>query len=448
MSESNIGKDGLDELIKTVTEKLERYKFTKIAHSGEMVGYTKEGAGYDGLSALFTVPEKSFEMLDQQLKSRIVPLSEHFGYTAPSEGKFEIAVRRIGRIGRLFDPMLRSLPSAGKVQCKHSSGHPLPSLDPQEYNKSRLSKGMVGKIHVADPEETGCIELSWASPCGVLWGLPNGRNYDFDRVGAYSFRAMLTLKIELEDPGDPSRFEERCLGLVNAFLYEMSVRNGISFEPVRQAEYYSNSPRSPRVRTEASVRFPETRIQPEIAELFFFAGGARENPSLSFLSYYQILEYFFPYAVRREVIRRVRKEISDPRFNKSADDSILKILAAAEVAVSASEAKQIATLIDNSVRAELLEEFFTNGSWADHFTSKGPISSVEPINLKNSQKSLPSQVADRIYRIRNRIVHAKDDPKYADVRVLLPKSREAYALGPDIALLKFLAEEVVLDSQV
>jgi len=235
--------------------------------------------------------------------------------------------------------------------------------------------------------------------------------------------------------------------LANSFLYELSTRNGVSLEPIRFAEY------APALRPSGSpllekVRFPETRVKPEVAELFSFALGARENPSLSFLAYYQILEYFFPYAVRREAMRKVRKEISDPRFSKGEDSSILKILSAAEAISSASESKQIATLIADSVRLEVLTGFFLDDPWGKHFTNDGPISAAGSINLKNTTKSLPVQVAERVYKIRNRIVHAKDDPKYADVRVLLPKGEEAYSLRPDIALLRLLAEEVVIDAQV
>jgi hypothetical protein len=132
----------------------------------------------------------------------------------------------------------------------------------------------------------------------------------------------------------------------------------------------------------------------------------------------------------------------------NTDESIMRILTVAEKYGNASEAAQIAALLEYSTRESILVDFLSKEELAKHCTKNGPISGVESINLKNPSRSVVSQVAERIYKLRNRIVHTKDDPKYSDVRVLLPNSREAYALQPDIDLVRLLAIEVVSDSQV
>ncbi|MFJ8567117.1 hypothetical protein [Streptomyces sp. NPDC093514] len=438
---------GARDLIAEVQAKLKKYKFELKERGADAVGFSRIHPQGDGFQNLSCLPENFFKMLDSQLQSPIVSLREYFGFASPKVGFFELPLRRISSIARgyVFDPMLKSLSVESGQECAHLDGSPMPCAEVTDSR--RFPARPVGKIHVADPKGSGCLEVSWASPCGILWGLSNGRSADFTRARSFPFRSFLSLKIDLEEPGDPETFEERCLDLANSFLYELSVRNGISLEPMRFAEW-ERPARSRRAQLSDSARYPETRIKPEVAELFSFALGARTNPSLAFLSYYQILEHFFPYAVRREAMRKVRREISDPRFSKTEDSAILKILAAAEAVTNASESKQIATLIADSVRNDVLLDFFADGHWGGHFTNAGPISSVGSINLNNSNKSLPMQVAERVYKIRNRIVHAKDDPKYADVKVLLPKSKEAYALGPDIELLRVLAEEVVVDAQL
>ncbi len=259
--------------------------------------------------------------------------------------------------------------------------------------------------------------------------------------------SSMSVKIEFGDTTTPAEIETKGKELAYSLLYELNIRNGVALEPISLAEFEQKNRYTPRKPT-PPARFPSTAIKKEVAELFMFAEGARANPSLAFLSYYQVLEYFFPFAVRRSTLRKVRKEISDPLFDRSSDDSLIRILSVAEAATQTSEATQISVLITESVRDDLLLEFFgTDNDWGQHFSSSGPISGVESINLKNKTKTLQAQVADRVYRIRNRIVHAKDDPKYANVRVLLPKSREAYALEPDIQLVRLLATEVILDSQ-
>jgi hypothetical protein len=167
---------------------------------------------------------------------------------------------------------------------------------------------------------------------------------------------------------------------------------------------------------------------------------------LAFLSYYQTLEYFTPSAVRQSTFKTIRRELRDPKFDRESDTSILRIVSAAERSSRFAEADQLRTLVREYVRRNRLEEFFA-ADWGNYFTKHGPISGVEIINASNPTKDLGDQVADRIYRIRNRIVHAKDDPRYEDARVMLPRSQEAAALRPDIELVRLLAMEAILASQ-
>lgn len=168
---------------------------------------------------------------------------------------------------------------------------------------------------------------------------------------------------------------------------------------------------------------------------------------MAYLSFYQVLEYFFPFAVRRHTLTSVRKELLDPGF-QSRESDLLRIIEIAEAGAQAPEREQISTLISEAVRESKLIDFFLELEDSKHFSKSGPISGVETINTKNPQKTLARQVSSRVYGIRNRLVHAKDDPKFADVRVLLPRSREAAALRSDVDLIRLLAVEVITDSQL
>ncbi|WP_159037225.1 hypothetical protein [Streptomyces specialis] len=388
------------------------------------------------------IPTVEIETLRRQLRSPISPLSEYAGLTIPADRYFEMPVQNISIRARRLDPRIR-IKESEQPPCRHSSGEPLPSVVPPNYQTNGTVDAVprVQKLHLSDPRQDTCIEISWASPCGILWGPPNSRSW------TERFMSSMSVKIEFGDTTTPAEIETKGKELAYSLLYELNIRNGVALEPISLAEFEQKNRYTPRKPT-PPARFPSTAIKKEVAELFMFAEGARANPSLAFLSYYQVLEYFFPFAVRRSTLRKVRKEISDPLFDRSSDDSLIRILSVAEAATQTSEATQISVLITESVRDDLLLEFFgTDNDWGQHFSSSGPISGVESINLKNKTKTLQAQVADRVYRIRNRIVHAKDDPKYANVRVLLPKSREAYALEPDIQLVRLLATEVILDSQ-
>jgi hypothetical protein len=234
--------------------------------------------------------------------------------------------------------------------------------------------------------------------------------------------------------------------LVRSLVYELDIRNGkIVGSTVRPLPRSSKRLASPSNYLDR-VRFPQVQIQPEVADLFNFAGHVYDNPPLAFLSYYQTLEYFIPAAVRQSTFKMIRRELRDPMFDRESDSSILRIVSAAERSSRLVEADQLRALVREYVRRNRLDEFFAM-DWEVYFTKHGPISGVEAINPSNPTKDLGDQVADRIYQIRNRIVHAKDDPRYEDARVMLPRSREAEALRPDIELVRLLATEAILARQ-
>lgn len=126
----------------------------------------------------------------------------------------------------------------------------------------------------------------------------------------------------------------------------------------------------------------------------------------------------------------------------------MKLIDIVELNLGGIESKHLRTLIKGCVRRDQVTEFLNNDSWGAYFTNKGPIKGVRPLNPKDKSVDLLDQVAERVYKLRNRIVHAKDEPKYGDSRVLMPESREADSLEPDVQLIRLLAMEVIHESQV
>jgi hypothetical protein len=72
--------------------------------------------------------------------------------------------------------------------------------------------------------------------------------------------------------------------------------------------------------------------------------------------------------------------------------------------------------------------------------------SDKKILIGNLDADLRNDVADRIYDIRCKIVHAKGDGGPAKVEALLPFSKEADSLGFDIGLVRYIARRVLICS--
>ncbi|MFE8007795.1 hypothetical protein [Streptomyces sp. NPDC057418] len=291
-------------------------------------------------------------------------------------------------------------------------------------------------LRVTSSDGSTCIEISRNSPLSVPL-LP--LNLD-----ARQSRTVTTLKVFLGGAAGRADCERRALDLANSFLFELNTRNRTSYalrprlqQPVR---------RTRASEIEYSVRFPKTSVPKQVAALFSAPSDAmRGSHTSSFLSYYQILEHYLPAIHKRETVRKVRRVLRSLDFDEEKDSSILKILGSVERAHGASEGEQLKALIEECVPDEKLRSFF-EFDHGGHFGKKGPISWVSAIHL-NSGESLASQVSKRVYALRNRIVHAKDDSRYAEASVLLPGSHEAMRLYPDVELVRTLAIEVIVDNR-
>ncbi|WP_194819300.1 hypothetical protein [Nocardia sp. XZ_19_385] len=377
------------------------------------------------------LPISGIPVLRRQLSSNPTPLNEYCGYIN-ADGLAEIVIRP-----------LRNTPPSVLFSTEHTE-EPWDCIhDDSPLEVFATDDGMVPHpIHVGDPESGICLEISPPSPCGILFGIASAT---IPRITHYSGFGV-TLKIDGLAEEESQQRQAQIRALADSFLYELSVRNGIYLEPVPALKLTSTRRRE-FGGTVGEVRFPKTRIDPQVAQIYSSAERAVSNPSLAYLSYYQVLEFYFPYAVRRHAIRSIRRELRDPQFQDS-DKGIMRIISAAEGGSRATEGEQISTLLEDAVREGNLVEFFQREGYEHHFSKRGPISGVEHIILKNASKPLVRQVADRVYQLRNRIVHAKDDPKYDNLKFLLPRGLESDSLGPDLDLVRTLATEVITDSQL
>jgi hypothetical protein len=375
--------------------------------------------------------------LHEQLDKKPRISSRWAGIVIESEGFIEVLLRPNTQF-MIRDQLVRScsrLVTDGDESCPRHNEQDRTAFPIVTF--PRISGGYDQfRLHLT--EERCCVELSTPSvACHILTNEGISLRPRYLASVKVAFGRAMSLR-EVEDEAEP---------IINSLIYELDVRNNVKTRAVR---WPSKSDRRPfkRSRPNRVIRFPQTKIDPEVSVLFGFAGSASGNPPLAFLSYYQVLENFFPLATRRSAIRKLELELSDPRFDRRDDKYLMRLLAVGENAAAVSESVQLRTLLEEFVRATSLNEFFTETDWGKHFTKNGPIQGIsDSINTENRSKPLAHQVADRVYRIRNRIVHAKDDPKYESVPALLPQSEEAEALWPDIELVRNLAFEVILSAQ-
>lgn len=231
----------------------------------------------------------------------------------------------------------------------------------------------------------------------------------------------------------------------SSFFFELDLRYGIPLSLERDRQPALNFGRKEALKSNQPLAMPKNKYAQQATSLYFYARSASGMPLLQFLAYYQAIEFFYPSFWHAEVIRRIRNEIKDPRFDPDNDGELQRIVSIATNSGrnSSSERQQLRATIDACVNEVMVKEFVEAvDSRRDFLTKKNALSNVPQINFRAD--SVIEQVASRIYAIRCRIVHSKEDGGSTGSDVLLPYSAEAERLAHDIDLIRFLAQKVIV----
>ncbi len=175
-------------------------------------------------------------------------------------------------------------------------------------------------------------------------------------------------------------------------------------------------------------------------------------PLLQFLAFYQAIEFYFPVYSRGEAIKQLRTLLKNPGFSVQDDHDIGRLLSAVQTGRSGGfgkELDQLRATILHCVGAGDLREYLASDELFRKFyetESDWKAVSSKKIQLGNVDADLRNDVADRIYDIRCKIVHARGDGGPANTELLLPFSKEADLLGFDIELARYVAREVLIAS--
>ncbi|QAY73073.1 hypothetical protein ET445_06630 [Agromyces protaetiae] len=260
-------------------------------------------------------------------------------------------------------------------------------------------------------------------------------------------QALLPARETLQIRGVPSASHDESLEALekyaNRLAFDLDVVFGARFR----------IPRRRRLRREArevsahdSVAFPRNDYALEPLRLYHYGREADGLPLLEFLAYYQAVEYFFPFFAREQTMNDVRSTLKHPRFNPNDDKQVGKLISlAAQGRGQQSEREQLRTTIRSCVgEADLREYVEADQDRLEALTAKKQsIRGVKSVRFENGADDIRDQLADRIYAIRCRIVHSKQDGGGYD-EVLLPGTREADALSADINVLQFVAQRVLI----
>lgn len=195
---------------------------------------------------------------------------------------------------------------------------------------------------------------------------------------------------------------------------------------------------------------PKYQYDEEAISLYWYARTAQSMPLLQYLAFYQVIEFYFPVYSYADAQHRIRNFLKDPTFDANNDGDISQILNVIRVSGKGKsfgdERAQLRATIISCVDNASLWGYFNADEDRKRFfdvQQKSKSLAKQKISFSNPENDLRNEVASRIYELRCRIVHTKDENEY---ELILPFSPELAYLKYDLLLIEYIAKLVLVAS--
>lgn len=337
------------------------------------------------------------------------------------------------------------------IECEITSANR--HMSPPNFLYRKLGK-IFGVETDYDPEETVRYELD-KSESNISISIGNASlEYAIlsnlkDRLPRFEFaRRKMTMRIENINVSEHDKAKNLLDKLGNSFLFKLDISTNIGLKLAEDREIRRSYFRRKKEFVDFDKSFPAYEYDNEPMSLYWYAKSAIEMPLLQFLSLYQILEFYFPVFSNKSAHNTIKNIIKDPRFNPNRDSDITKIINTLNVNKNqlgfGSELEQLRSTIQDCVTNEELREYIdADSEMVEYFKSKKAKKiSLRTINTANKSNDLISEVSDRIYDIRCRVVHTKSSEKSYDI--LIPSASELKYLIYDIQILEMIVKKVLI----
>lgn len=268
----------------------------------------------------------------------------------------------------------------------------------------------------------------------------------------YGMRARMRNRLSLRITNTKLKTHDGTIRLLekfaNSVFFQIDLQLSIPLSLQRERARTRGFGRRGEPGSRAELKFPDREYDQQPISLYWYAKSAIGLPLLQFLAYYQVLEFFMPTYSNHEAVGKVKNILKDPRFNPEKDSQVARILATLRPSKRGfgDERTQFEAVIRKCVSQEELRDYFESHARISEYYNTGykPISEKK-IPINNKESDLILETALRLYEIRCRIVHTKDQSD-KEVQLLLPFSKETTNLHYDIALIEFIATSVLIAS--
>lgn len=190
---------------------------------------------------------------------------------------------------------------------------------------------------------------------------------------------------------------------------------------------------------------PKSRINRDIAR-FYHRGMAMDDPVNQFLSFYQVLEYFFLAVSDEELYRKLSSVLHDPLFSAKPRHLDKLIQATLNHKRESDETEMLRLVLAKHVDETELISFID--AYESHLSEKWFTKKRKLFGEENEVRATTGHVigniAKRVKLIRNALVHSSD--RYNRQENFVPTKAAEAEIRKEVPLVKYLAERVIIGS--
>jgi hypothetical protein len=363
----------------------------------------------------------------------IVLLGKYLAHWNKDRGEIIAGIRKSGLSSQLW-----SIPGVEPI--------------PEESGPDAPAEGdLLGQIDRLVTRRGGRGRLTFSSPSGnpivTLQAPPPEELFFCGEIGIIS--ASLRIEgVELNGAEEATRF---LFDISHAIFFELDVNYSVTLQLCLRIDNPPVRVEYPRVISSDHPRFPALRFPRDAIALYMHARTINAAPLTEYLTYYQVIEHCMTALSRPHVIRRLRGRLADPAFDLDDDVALSELLIqpGRSGQSNMTEREQIRLAVRACITAESIEELLRSDESLGSFVSDPDTAlASRPIEIRGNTANLPRQLADRIYDLRCRIVHAKGNAFDEAGSPLLPFNADANLLRHDLQLVRFAAQQVLLTAAI
>lgn len=241
---------------------------------------------------------------------------------------------------------------------------------------------------------------------------------------------------------------KKAIDLIEGCLFNLAYLKGISL--VLEEELPKRRPIGVSFQFEENdfgrqLPLPKAKINRDVAR-FYQRGMAVEDPVNQFLSFYQVIEYFFLSVSDEELYRKLATLVNDPLFSTKPKYLDKVIQTTISHKRESDETEMLRLVLSKHVDESELIAFinaYENHLGDKWFTKKRKLFGEES-EVRATAGHVVGNVAKRVKLIRNALVHSSD--RYNRQENFVPTRAAEAEIRKEVPLVKYLAEKVIIAS--